>query len=196
MKTKTATKKRVSNKKTYIDVLTQKSRFPELKWKSEWTDLIARNFVAEAAKRCLEVKSKYGILGKSLSAGKAVEICFKEGLYIDVESSDNFGEPESYVAKTENGDYVVWINPDLEVKIGQDLMIIYLSSFLLPEYRDLLFAPNTYTTFNELLETPELFKATMLAECLRAMLLANESTAELIAYLSAKHQVKIMEKTL
>jgi len=53
--------KSISRKKNFIDVLMKTSRFPEFRFRRQFTEFIISQFIAEAATKCLEVKSKYNI---------------------------------------------------------------------------------------------------------------------------------------
>ncbi|MDQ3063882.1 MAG: hypothetical protein M3R14_13630 [Acidobacteriota bacterium] len=181
--------KSISRKKNFIDVLMKTSRFPEFRFRRQFTEFIISQFIAEAATKCLEVKSKYNIAGKPLTPKKAVEVCFAEGLYIDVEAENNHGREDSWFGKTEDGKFCLWINPALSLNDGQDLMICGLATFLLNEKLDLYFRDDkSYSTLEELCENPQLLKATMTAEVLTAMLLASETEAELVAFQSVVKQ--------
>ncbi|MCA1625892.1 MAG: hypothetical protein LC768_08360 [Acidobacteria bacterium] len=187
-KTKTPTNTTNKQKKDFLDVLLETSRFPELRYSREFSEFILSQFVAEAAAKCLEIKEKYKTLGKPLTPGKAVEISFVEGVYIDTEEKNSEGNKESYLAKTEDGKLLHWINPNLSVKDGRQLLITGLATCLLTEYTDLYFRGESYNNLEELCENPPLLKAHMVAEALTAMLLSNESKAELIALQSVTKQ--------
>jgi len=176
------TKPKTKQKKSYIDVLMERSRFSEFRYRREFTEFIMKHFAAEAAAKCLAIKTKYKMIGKSLTPAKAVEICLKEGMSIDVEAENSYGSTESWFGKDDDGTFFLWINPDLQLKQGQDLMMVGLATFLLTQYHDVYLKGESYSNLDQLAQKPkELLRAVLTVETLDAMLRSNESKAELIA---------------
>lgn len=187
-KNKNEKAKQAKQKKNFLDVTMKISRFPELRYRREFTEFILSQFVSEAATKCLEIKEKYKIIGKSLTPGKAVEICFGEKLYIDVEPENNRGYEKSWFGKTSAGEAVLWINPDSPLKEGQSIMLFGLADYLLNGNDDVLFTDKTYNSLEELCENPALLKAAFRTEALAGMLRSNESKSELVALQSVTKQ--------
>ena len=172
-------------KKTCIDVLMKHSRFSEFRNRPVFTEFILKHFAAEVAVRCLTVKIKYKMISKSLTPRKALDICLKEGMYIDVEPENSHGSNESWFAKNDEGVFILWINPELPLKQGQDLITVRLATFLLPQYNDVHLRGGTFSNLDELLNNPkQLLRAVLTVEVLDAMLRSNEDEAELTALLS------------
>lgn len=188
------TQKTKAQKKDYIDVLMKVSRFNELKFSREFSEFMLSQFVAEAATKCLEIKTKYNLFGKSLKPEKAVDISLLEGLLIDVEPKNSHGRKECWVAKTDDGDVVLWVSPTLSVKDGQALLMDALAMFLLTDYHDLYFNGEDFGSLEETLKNPPRLKAILVAETLHAMLRSNESKAELIALQSVTKRGALKEK--
>jgi hypothetical protein len=175
-------KTKIKQKKTYIDVLMKRSRFTEFRYRPEFTEFIMRHFAAEAAAKCLQIKTKYKMIGKSLTPKRALDICLKEGMYIDVEPENRHGNSESWFAKNDDGIFILWINPSLELKQGQDLLIVGLATFLLTQYHNVHLKGESFSNLDELMQKPkELLRAVLTIETLDAMLLSNESEADLLA---------------
>lgn len=171
-------------KRTWLDVLMKHSRFPEFRYRREFTEFMMQNIIAECATKALKIKRKYDLLGKSIKPEKAVDICLSEGIYIDCEAENSRGNEKSWFSALddETFKYVLWFSPKLSLKEGKELVLRGFATLQFPETFD-LYPPSDaeeFTSLDELAENPPLMLAVLKTDLLVAMLLSNETEAELL----------------
>lgn len=168
--------------KTYLDVLIETSRFPEFRWKPAFTEYIFSNFLNEAAAKCLEIKTKYKILGQPLTPETVVEACCAENISIDWSEELKFDSDTAWFRTNESNEKFIWVNDNLPLDKAQSLMIDCYAALSIPKAAKIIINDKSgdKKDLKSLVKNTELMRAVLTVELLNALLRSSESEAELI----------------
>lgn len=178
------TGKRTRSQKTYLDYFTKMSYFPEFRVKNALTELVIKQFLPEAAEKCLEIKRRYENLNKPISKDKLIEIIFAEGFFINTDSDNGLsGNSATRIDRyTKDGEsfYVINANPQLSLDKGIPELFRAFAACSLKNYIHLYFdeKPKVFEV-SDADKNPEHFRLLVLVDVLASMLQSGETEAEL-----------------